>query len=182
MEIIETGIAGLKVLKPIIHGDHRGYFFESYNKSLLEESELQIDFIQDNEAMSHQKIFRGFHYQLPPFGQTKLVRVVHGAVFDVVIDIRPGSSTYGETYAIELSSENKLQLLVPKGFAHGYLCLEDHTIFSYKVDAPYHFESEKGISYLDPSLNIEWPQPPSKFIVSQKDKVAPPLGSHVAYE
>jgi len=182
MDFIDTGLKGLKVLKPLIHGDHRGYFLESYNNKVISEAGIGIDFIQDNEAISSKSTFRGFHYQLPPYGQTKLVRVVSGSVFDVVIDIRPDSETYGQHYAIELSAQNKLQLLVPKGFAHGYLCLEDHTIFTYKVDAPYSFEHEKGISYLDTSLNIEWPLPPVNFIVSAKDKVSPPLGSHVAYE
>ena len=182
MNIIETGIEGLLILEPKVFGDQRGYFFESYNSRLLSEHGIDIHFIQDNEACSAKHIFRGFHYQLPPFAQTKLVRVIRGKVLDIVIDIRPESKTYGKVYSIELSAENKRQFLVPQGFAHGYLSLEDDTIFSYKVDQFYSREHENGISYLDTSLGIEWPIPPTAFKTSDKDKVLPPFGSHVTYE
>ena len=182
MKIIETGIEDLLILEPKVFGDDRGYFFESYNQSILEELGIKIDFIQDNEALSAKNIWRGFHYQLPPFAQSKLVRVMRGSVLDIVIDIRPASKTYGQVYAKELSASNKLQLLVPQGFAHGYLSLEDNTIFSYKVDQYYSKDHEKGISYLDPALGIDWPEDPYLFTTSAKDKIMPPFGSHVSYE
>lgn len=182
MKIIETGLEGLLVLEPKVIGDERGYFFESYNKNTLNELGLLFDFIQDNEAKSAKKIFRGFHYQLPPFAQTKLVRVIAGAVIDMVIDIRPHSRTYGKTFQIELSSSNKLQFLVPKGFAHGYLSLEDDTVFAYKVDQFYNRLHEKGISYQDENLNFEWPFDSKELITSEKDTLNPRFGEHVPYE
>lgn len=182
MKIVETGLEGLLVLEPTVYGDDRGYFFESYNASTLSKKGININFIQDNEALSAKNIWRGFHYQLPPFAQSKLVRVIRGSVLDIVIDIRPQSKTYGKVFSIELSAKNKLQLLVPQGFAHGYLSLEDDTIFAYKVDQYYSREHENGISYLDSSLDIKWPIDPKHFITSKKDKVTPFLGSHVSYE
>jgi dTDP-4-dehydrorhamnose 3,5-epimerase len=182
MKVIETGIEGLLIIEPVIHGDSRGYFFESYNESTFEKHGISHNFVQDNEAFSSKYTFRGFHYQLPPFAQTKLVRVISGSVMDIVIDIRPKSATYGEVYSIILSAENKRQFLVPKGFAHGYLCLEDDTIFAYKVDQYYSRDHEKGISYLDENLRIDWPLDINDFITSAKDKLMPPFGSHVVYE
>jgi dTDP-4-dehydrorhamnose 3,5-epimerase len=182
MKVVETGIEGLLVLEPKIHGDQRGYFFESFNEATLKNIGIDMDFIQDNEALSSKYTFRGFHYQLPPFAQTKLVRVISGSVMDIVIDIRPSSKTYGKVYSVILSGENKRQLLVPQGFAHGYLCLEDNTIFAYKVDQYYSREHENGISYMDEKLKIDWPFDLNDFITSAKDKVMPPLGSHVTYE
>lgn len=182
MKVIETGIEGLLILEPVVHGDSRGYFFESYNEATLKRHGLQYDFVQDNEALSSKYTFRGFHYQLPPFAQTKLVRVISGSVMDIVIDIRKNSPSYGQVYSLVLSAENKRQFLVPKGFAHGYLSLEDNTIFAYKVDQYYSKTHEEGISYLDERLQITWPFDINDFITSPKDKVLPPLGSHVAYE
>ena len=182
MKIIDTGIEDLLILEPTVFGDDRGYFFESYNASKLAELGIDINFIQDNEALSAKNIWRGFHYQLPPFSQTKLVRVIRGRVLDVVIDIRPNSQTYGKIFSVELTASNKLQLLVPQGFAHGYLSLEDDTIFAYKVDQYYSKDYEKGISYLDLNLDIQWPVNIHSFITSEKDKVMPHFGSHVPYE
>jgi len=182
MKIIETEIEDLLILEPTIYGDDRGYFFESYNAARLKELGINIDFIQDNEAKSTKNIWRGFHYQLPPFAQTKLVRVIQGSVLDIVIDIRPSSKTYGQVYAVELSAINKLQLLVPQGLAHGYLSLEDDTIFAYKVDQFYSRDHERGISFQDPELKIEWPLDIHSFITSEKDKVMPNFESHTPYE
>lgn len=182
MIIKETGIAGLKILEPKVHGDERGYFFECYNKEVLKSADINIEFIQDNEALSSKSIFRGFHYQIPPFAQTKLVRVIKGSVLDMVIDIRPTSKTYGKTYQIILSEKNKLQFLVPQGFAHGYISLEDNTIFSYKVDQYYNRASENGISHLDDKLDFEWPIDPTLLITSDKDKMNPKFGEHVEFK
>ncbi len=182
MRIIETGLDNLFIIEPNIFGDDRGYFFESYNKKLLQNKGIQTEFIQDNEALSAKNIFRGFHYQLPPFAQAKLVRVICGSVLDIVIDIRPLSSTYKKVFQLVLSGQNKKQLYVPEGFAHGYLSLEDNTVFSYKVNQNYNQESERGISYLDPSLSIDWPSEIANFITSEKDKNNPVLGKHTPYE
>ncbi len=182
MEIKETEIEGLLILQPTVHGDHRGYFFESYNKTKLLELGFNINFIQDNEALSGKYIFRGFHYQLPPYGQAKLVRVIKGKVLDIVIDIRPNSPTYGQSYSILLSEENKTQFFVPEGFAHGYISLEEGTIFSYKVTNVYNRESEGGINFSDPNLNIDWPIPIEELITSDKDQNLPFFGSHKIYQ
>ena len=181
-QILETGIDGLLVIEPRVFGDERGYFFESFKKENFEQLGLDFDFIQDNEALSSKNIFRGFHYQLPPFAQTKLVRVITGSVLDVVIDIRPESLSYGKHFEIILSAENKRQLLVPKGFAHAYLSLEDNTIFSYKVDNYYSKENERGISMHEIPCDINWPISPNQFITSEKDKLQPKFGDHSRYE
>lgn len=182
MEIITTAIEDLLIIQPKVYGDERGYFFESYNQKSLRDQEINLQFIQDNEALSGKFTFRGFHYQLPPYGQAKLVRVIRGSVLDLVIDIRPRSTTYGEIFSLVLSAQNKTQLLVPEGFAHGYLSLEENTIFSYKVNQYYHKQSEAGISFLDPALEIVWPADPTTFIISEKDKYLPKFGNHRSYE
>lgn len=182
MEIIETEIEGLLIVQPTVHGDHRGYFFESYNKQKLSHLGFNVNFIQDNEAMSGKNVFRGFHYQLPPFGQAKLVRVIKGRVLDIVIDIRPNSRTFGQSFNILLSEENKTQFFVPEGFAHGYISLEDNTIFSYKVSNVYNKESEGGINFMDPSLKIDWPLSMDELITSEKDRHLPFLGAHKTYQ
>lgn len=150
------GISGLCVISPTIHGDNRGYFFESYNKRDLEEAGINIQFVQDNQSMSTKGVLRGLHFQ-KKYPQTKLVRVVKGSVFDVAVDIRPDSDTYGKWYGIELSEENKKQFLIPKGIAHGFLVLSDVAEFCYKCDDFYHPDDEDGIAWNDPEIGIDWP-------------------------
>lgn len=150
------GISGLCVISPTIHGDNRGYFFESYNKRDLEEAGINIQFVQDNQSMSTKGVLRGLHFQ-KKYPQTKLVRVVKGSVFDVAVDIRPDSDTYGKWYGIELSEENKKQFLIPKGVAHGFLVLSDVAEFCYKCDDFYHPDDEDGIAWNDPEIGIDWP-------------------------
>ena len=174
MEFIKTEIPEVILCKPTLFGDARGYFCETFKKSELEAFlGEKIHFCQDNEAKSSANVLRGLHYQLAPFAQTKLVRVIKGSVLDVVVDIRKKSPTFGKHISVELSEANKLQLLVPKGFAHGYIALEDETIFSYKVDNYYHKEAERGILYNDELLNINWGSFKKSFIVSEKDKIQP---------
>lgn len=156
MEIIKTTIEGLLILKPKVFQDDRGYFFETYSKEKLKSFGLDYNFVQDNESMSLKGVLRGLHFQKPPFAQVKLIRVIKGGVLDIVVDLRKNSSTYGESFAIELNEDNKLQFLIPKGFAHGFLTLEDNTIFSYKVDTPYNPQSEGSILWNDADLNINW--------------------------
>ena len=170
MEIVETGIADLCILKPRIFDDPRGYFFESFNDKSFRDNKLHYLFVQDNESKSHKGVARGFHYQLPPYAQAKLVRVIKGSVQDVVIDLRPDSETKGQSYSVILSEENKLQMLIPRGFAHAFLVLEDDTIFSYKCDNYYSKEHERGISILDKSLDIAWEIPLDQMLLSDKDK------------
>lgn len=173
MKIIETPIPGLKVIEPKIFNDDRGYFFESFNESVFSDNGLKYNFIQDNESKSSFGVIRGLHYQLEPYSQAKLVRVLQGCVFDVAVDIRKGSATYGKWYGIELSSENKLQLLIPRGFAHGFSVLSESCIFIYKCDSLYKKEAERGIKYDDPLLGIDWKIDISKRIISDKDKKQP---------
>jgi len=160
--------------KPTIFNDERGYFFESFKKDLFDDFlGYETHFIQDNEAKSTKGVLRGLHYQLPPFAQSKLVRVVKGKVLDIAVDIRKGSPTFGNYEAVELSEENKYQLYIPKGFAHGYVVLSDEAIFSYKVDNYYHQKSERGIIYNDKTLQIDWKLPANKLIISEKDTMQP---------
>ncbi|MDF1574114.1 MAG: dTDP-4-dehydrorhamnose 3,5-epimerase [Bacteroidales bacterium] len=173
MKIIETGIEGLLVLEPKVIHDPRGYFYESYHKQGLEQSGLRYDFIQDNQSRSVYGVIRGLHYQKVPFAQAKLVRVSEGAVLDVALDIRPGSPSYGKWFAVELSAENFLQLIIPEGFAHGYSVLSDRAILQYKCTEYYHPESEAGIRFDDPTLNIDWKIDPEKAIISEKDRKLP---------
>lgn len=157
MKITRTNIAGLIIIEPTVFGDDRGYFFESFNLNKWEELVGEVpNFIQDNESMSHKNVLRGLHFQKPPYAQGKLVRVVKGSVLDVAVDIRKNSPTYGEHYKVILSEENKLQLYIPEGFAHGFLTLEDNTIFNYKCTNLYHKESEGGLMWNDKKLNIDW--------------------------
>ena len=151
-----NGISGLCVISPTLHGDNRGYFFESYNNKDLEEAGIDIQFVQDNQSMSTKGVLRGLHFQ-KSYPQTKLVRVVKGAVFDVAVDIRPASNTYGKWYGIELTEDNKKQFLIPKGFAHGFLVLSDVAEFCYKCDDFYHPNDEGGIAWNDPEIGINWP-------------------------
>lgn len=173
MPFIKTEFPGLLIFEPVVFEDSRGYFYESYNERTFEKEGVQIKFIQDNQAQSSYGVVRGLHYQLSPYAQTKLVRVLSGSILDVVVDIRKGSPTYGKTFSIELSAQNKKQLLVPKGFAHGYSVLSKTAEVFYKCDAFYHKESEAGILLNDEALNINWQVPRDKAIISDKDKNHP---------
>lgn len=171
MEITHTNIEGLLVLKPTVFADDRGYFLESFSLKLLESIGVKEDFVQDNESKSTKNVLRGLHFQNPPFAQGKLVRVVKGAVYDVAVDIRKNSATYGKHFAIELSEENKTMLWIPPGFAHGFLTMKDDTIFQYKCTEYYNKQSEGSILWKDLDLNIDWKA--EAPIVSEKDKLSP---------
>lgn len=173
MPFIETGLPGLKVFEPRVFPDSRGYFFEVYNEQLFREAGIDARFVQDNESKSQRGVLRGLHYQLGEMAQAKLVRVVEGEVLDVAMDIRQGSPTFGKVYSIVLSAENKKQLYIPRGFAHGFSVLSNTVIFQYKCDNFYSKESEGGIAYNDPSLGIDWGFDLSEAIVSDKDKNLP---------
>ncbi|AKF24214.1 dTDP-4-dehydrorhamnose 3,5-epimerase [Sulfurovum lithotrophicum] len=176
MNFIRTEIEDVVIVEPAIHGDERGYFVETFRQDKLSEFlGYTIDFCQDNESKSSYGVLRGLHYQLPPHAQTKLVRVIQGRVLDVAVDIRKGSPTFGQHVAVELSGENKRQLLVPRGFAHAFIVLADDTIFAYKVDAYYSPECDRGISYADKDLGIEWPMPLEEIKLSEKDTRQPEL-------
>ena len=176
MNIISTSIKGLFVIEPRIFNDERGYFYESYNeKTFKEAAGIDINFVQDNQARSVKNVLRGLHYQNAPHAQTKLIRALEGSIWDVVVDIRPDSETYGQWYGVELSAENKRQLFIPQGFAHGYSVLTDTAEVFYKCDDFYHKESEGGVFYADPSLNIDWKINLDEAIISEKDKKQPML-------
>ena len=151
------GIAGLCVITPAVHGDNRGYFMETYSQRDMQEAGLDIPFVQDNQSMSVKGVLRGLHFQ-KNFPQTKLVRCIKGSVFDVAVDLRAGSETYGKWYGVELTEENKKQFLIPKGFAHGFLVLTDTAEFCYKCDDFYHANDEGGLAWNDPAIGITWPQ------------------------
>jgi dTDP-4-dehydrorhamnose 3,5-epimerase len=175
MEIIKTPIRDLVVIKNRVFADSRGFFLESYNKKRLAENGINIDFCQDNMSQSSYGVVRGLHYQLNPHSQSKLVSVIVGRVYDVAVDIRQGSPTFGQWYGVELSEENKLQFLIPQGFAHGFSVLSDTAIFSYKCDNFYDPTLERGIMYNDPALNIDWKIPQELAIISDKDREHPAL-------
>ncbi|MDL2230972.1 dTDP-4-dehydrorhamnose 3,5-epimerase [Bacteroidales bacterium OttesenSCG-928-L19] len=156
MELIKTPIAGLFILKPRIFFDERGYFFESYNLATFQQLGIHETFVQDNQSSSAKGVIRGLHFQKPPFAQAKLVRVIKGAALDVAVDIRKESPTYGQHHTILLSEENQLQFFIPAGFAHGFVALEDQTIFAYKCSSFYNKASEGTIRYDDPDLGIDW--------------------------
>lgn len=170
MNFVKTLIPGIVIIEPKIFGDHRGYFLESFNQKQFEENVQKITFIQDNESKSTRGVLRGLHFQKPPFSQAKLVRCIQGKVLDVVVDVRKNSPTYGRHITVELSEENKKQLFVPRGFAHGYSVLEDNTIFAYKCDNYYHPKEEGGIIYNDIDLSIDWLLKVDETILSKKDK------------
>jgi dTDP-4-dehydrorhamnose 3,5-epimerase len=176
MEIIKTGFKDLFLLKPRIFPDARGYFYESYNRQVLQDAGITHVFVQDNQSESGFGVIRGLHYQVDPYAQTKLVRVIQGDVFDVALDLRPGSSTYGKWYGVVLSGDNKLQLLIPQGFAHGFSVISEKAVVHYKTDAYYNKESERGIVFNDPSLNIDWKLAPADILVSEKDLCLPLFG------
>ena len=173
MKFIETKIKDLFILEPTVWKDDRGYFYESYSKQLFHNSGIDIDFVQDNQSLSHLGALRGLHAQAPPFAQGKLVRVMQGKVLDIAVDIRKGSPTYGDNFTIELSGDNHKILWIPPGFVHGFVTLENNTIFTYKVSGLYDKASEIGIRWNDPDLNINWGIDPDKIIISEKDKVLP---------
>ena len=181
MEVFETGIEGLLLIKPRVFPDDRGYFFESFNQEKFPK-DLRYQWVQDNESKSTKGVLRGLHYQVGKHAQAKLVRAVIGSIYDVVVDIRKGSETYGKWYGVELTEENKLQLLIPRGFAHGFLVLSEEAIFSYKCDNFYNKESEGGILYNDPNLKIEWPISEREVQLSGKDKNQPLFGDHKPFE
>lgn len=177
MEIKETYLKGCFTLQPWIFRDERGYFFESFNQKAFEElTGSKTIFIQDNQSLSHYGTVRGIHFQQGDYAQAKLVRVIQGSVFDVAVDLRQGSSTYGQWFGTELSGDNNLQLYIPKGFAHGFSVLSPSALFTYKCDNFYHKASEGGIRYDDPTLNIDWQISKDKMIVSEKDLLLPYLG------
>jgi dTDP-4-dehydrorhamnose 3,5-epimerase len=175
MKIIETGFRGLLVAKPVIYTDSRGYFFESFNQAAFQDAGISFSPVQDNESKSVKGVIRGLHYQLNPFPQAKLIRVVSGKIFDVALDIRRDSLTFGKWFGIELDSENKDQLLVPHGFAHGFSVLSDIAIIQYKCDNIYNAKFERGINLNDPSLDIYWKLGSTIPVISDKDLAQPLL-------
>ena len=178
MPFIKTEIEDLVVFEPQIWEDERGYFFESFNSNSFKAFGIDAHFVQDNQAKSSYGVLRGLHYQTGAHAQAKLVRVISGKVLDVAVDLRPESSTYGQSFSIILSAENKKQLFVPRGFAHGYAVLSETAEFFYKCDNFYNKSAEGGLIYNDEKLNIDWQLAPSDIILSEKDKVQPSFGSH----
>lgn len=170
MEIQKTPLEGLVILEPKVFEDGRGYFLETFHQERYREAGIAADFVQDNESRSGRGVIRGLHYQLHPFSQGKLVRVVEGCVFDVAVDLRRQSPTFGKWYGVELSGMNKKQLYIPPGFAHGFSVLSEFAVFSYKCDRYYRPEQERGILYNDPDLGIDWRIPEAEAIVSGKDR------------
>jgi len=176
LKVLPQKIPDVKIFEPIIFGDERGYFTETFRKDIFEEAVgYKINFVQDNESSSSKGILRGLHYQISPYSQAKLVRVIEGKVLDICLDIRKSSPTFGQYVAVELSSENKYQLFVPHGFAHGFVVLSDKAIFSYKVDSYYAPNFERGIAFDDQDLSIDWKLPKDNLILSDKDKNHPSL-------
>ncbi len=173
MNFIETPIKDLLIIEPKVWKDNRGYFYESYSKKLFESKGIDIEFVQDNQSLSHLGALRGLHAQAPPFAQGKLVRVMQGRVLDVAVDIRKNSPTYGQNFTTELSSANHKMLWIPPGFVHGFVTLENNTIFTYKVSGLYDKASEIGLRWNDPGLNIDWGIDPDDAIISEKDKILP---------
>ncbi|MBV5335399.1 MAG: dTDP-4-dehydrorhamnose 3,5-epimerase [Sulfuricurvum sp.] len=173
MNLESTFIKDLIVLTPAVFEDERGYFFEAYNKSKCLDLGIAINFVQDNQSFSKRGTLRGLHYQNPPYAQTKLVRVLQGEIMDVAVDLRKNSATYGQYFGVVLSAENKKQLLVPQGFAHGFSVLSETAVVSYKCDQYYNKDSEGGIRYDDASLNIDWGMDLAAAIVSEKDLILP---------
>ena len=180
MKFIRTEIPDVVVIEPKIHGDDRGYFTETFRQDLLEEFlGFKVNFCQDNESKSTYGVLRGLHYQTGSHAQAKLVRVVKGKVLDVAVDLRKDSQTFGKHVSVELTEDNKKQLFVPRGFAHGFIVLSDTAIFSYKCDNYYNKDSEQGIIFNDVDLNIDWKLPENEFIVSEKDIILPTLNNAV---
>lgn len=176
MKITSLAIPDVKLIQPKVHGDERGYFVETFRQDLLEQAlGYQVRFCQDNESRSSKGVLRGLHFQLPPFAQAKLVRVVLGEVLDVAVDVRKDSPTFGQHVSAVLNDENKHQLFIPHGFAHGFVVLSDTAVFSYKVDNYYSPEHDRGLAYSDPVLGIDWILPESELQLSAKDQNQPTL-------
>ncbi|MDR1980090.1 MAG: dTDP-4-dehydrorhamnose 3,5-epimerase [Tannerellaceae bacterium] len=176
MNFIETTIPGVWIIEPNVFNDSRGYFFEAFKQTEFEAHIGKVDFIQENESCSSRGVLRGLHYQLAPFSQAKLVRVIQGAVLDVAVDLRRDSPAFGQHIAVELSAGNKRQLFIPQGFAHGFLVLEDRTVFTYKVDNPYMPAYERSVRFDDPHVGIDWRiDDGAALILSEKDRQAPLL-------
>lgn len=170
MKAINTFIEDLIIIEPTIFKDDRGYFFESYSEEWFRKNVSNTHFVQDNQSLSTYGVLRGLHFQRPPHQQAKLVRVIHGSVWDIAVDIRPDSTTFGKYFGIELSAQNNKQLFIPRGFAHGFIVMSNEAIFQYKCDNYYHPESEDALIWNDPILNIDWPIDLNKIILSEKDK------------
>ncbi len=178
MTVEETGLKGCFVITPKVYEDERGFFFESFNQKTFEDKiGFNINFVQDNQSKSSKGVLRGMHFQTGDHAQSKLVRVIKGCVLDVCVDIRKQSPTFGKYFSIILDDSNRKQLYIPKGFAHGFLALEDNTIFSYKCDNFYNKEAERGILFNDKDLNIDWNFPSDQLVISQKDKLLPSFKS-----
>lgn len=175
VKLTETGFEGLLVIETQRFGDSRGYFSETYNRRDLHQLGIDVQFVQDNQSRSSRGVMRGLHYQNAPHAQTKLVRVLSGAILDVVVDLRKGSKTFGKTFQLEMSADNNYQILVPKGFAHGFVVLSDIADLLYKTDEYHHPESEGGILFNDPALNIDWRVPEKEMTISERDKKHPLL-------
>ena len=173
MKFHDTFIKGLKIIEPAVFQDERGSFFESYNLRKYQDAGISADFVQDNESISVYGVVRGLHYQVAPYDQAKLVRVVSGKVFDVAVDLRKDSPTFGHWFGLELSDENRKQFYIPRGFAHGFSVLSQNAVFAYKCDNWYHQPSERAIRFDDPGLNIKWQIPHESLVVSAKDRNAP---------
>lgn len=183
MKILKTEIADLLIIEPTLHGDSRGYFFESFHADRFRElTGLDVQFVQDNEAMSHRGVVRGLHYQLSPYAQAKLVRVVAGKVWDVAVDMRRSSPTFGRYMAVELSAENHRQLYIPKGFAHGYAVLSEEAVFQYKCDEYYNPEAEAGVAWNDPTIAVQWPLSVEEIVLSEKDQHHPRFEDALCFE
>lgn len=176
MKVTPLALRDVLLLEPVVHGDERGYFMESFRADKLHHAlDYTVNFMQDNESLSSRGVLRGLHYQLPPFAQSKLVRVIEGEVIDVAVDVRLGSPTFGQHVSARLSAGNKHQLFIPRGFAHGFAVLSERAIFSYKVDNPYAPELDAGIHYADPALTIDWGLPAEMIKTSAKDAALPTL-------
>ncbi len=174
MRFTPQSIPDVVVVEPVIHGDNRGYFIETFRHDLFEQAiGHKVNFVQDNESKSSKGVLRGLHFQLAPYAQSKLVRVIEGSVLDVAVDIRQGSDTFGQHVAVELTSDNKKQLFVPRGFAHGFIVLSDTATFAYKVDNYYSPECDRGLAFDDPELNIDWQLPKNQLKLSDKDTKQP---------
>lgn len=182
MKVIETDIAGVKIIEPDIFRDARGYFCETYNAERYKAAGITAEFVQDNESCSSRGVLRGLHWQAGAHCQAKLVRVIRGAVWDVAVDIRKGSPTFGKSVSCELTAENGRQFFIPRGFAHGFVVLEDNTLFSYKCDNLYCPASERGLKYDDPALGIVYPNPGRAFLLSEKDLKHPSLADIEPWE
>lgn len=169
MPFVQCNIPGLIIVEPNVFEDSRGYFFEAYNETIFKQNGITCNFVQDNQSRSLKGVIRGLHYQLPPFAQSKLVRVLDGVIIDVAVDIRKGSTTYGQHFALEISADNKKQLFIPAGFAHGFSVLSETAIVLYKCDTLYNKQSEGGIRFDDPALNIDWKISKQEALVSEKD-------------